>query len=213
MNCPNKRQDQILIVEDDQVYLDLLTGVLNVDFAVIPARSSAEACNLLADGRFSLVLLDWNLSKHRGSVEEDPTGSGVLKRCREIDPHLPVVVMSGLLSVDVRHDAILNEADSFLQKPFSLTLLARHVSRWIERTEAADKDFRLRNEADILPLKEIQRKYVHRVVEMLGGNVSCAAEKLNVHRNTVSSILGACRSVGERQTAARSKRAGREVSQ
>jgi two-component system, response regulator RegA len=190
MNTKPCKTNRLLLVEDDQSQCDVYKAALESEhLTVVVARSSNDACALLENGNFHLTLLDWGLSECRKSTNEDPTGATVLKRCREIDPHLPVIVMSGLISVDVRSDSLLNQADSYLQKPFSMGLLWHHVSRWLERVNADKDQFRLRDETDILPLQELERRYVTRVLEILGGNISDTGRRLDLHRQTVTAFL------------------------
>jgi DNA-binding NtrC family response regulator len=124
----------ILIVEDDEVFMNLLaTELRGAGWDTLTATSAPEACRVLQQEHVSLVLLDWNLSKP--GVPERETGSVVLKTCRAVDPLIPVIVMSGERAFDVRTDAVLNDADSYLEKPFSMSLLVGHVSRWLKRRD------------------------------------------------------------------------------
>jgi DNA-binding response OmpR family regulator len=134
------RPESVLIVEDDATLLDVLSIQLReAGLNVVTAASSGEACGLLERDKFSLVLLDWNLSAKKTGSEEDLTGKTVLKFCRAIAPLMPVIVMSGETAFDVRTDAVSNEADSFLAKPFSMNLLVAHVSRWLKRQESTNQ--------------------------------------------------------------------------
>ena len=126
----------ILIVEDDEVFLNVLvTQLSGVGWEVRTATSVEQACQLLHQERMSLVLLDWNLSNASGGGGAATTGSVVIKTSREVDPLIPVIVMSGERAFDVRTDAVLHEADSYLEKPFSMSLLVGHVSRWLKRCD------------------------------------------------------------------------------
>jgi DNA-binding NtrC family response regulator len=149
------------------------------------AHSSNEAYAALSSGGFAAVVLDWNLSNsHRGEA----TAKGILKKYKELYPHLPVIVVSGFADVDVRNDALHNGADSFLAKPFGLELLITHVKRWTERVAAVDESLWPTNITNVRPLDEVQRRYVLRVLSLTGENVSRAAEVLKIHRHTVASI-------------------------
>jgi len=96
---------------------------------------------------------------------------------------MPVLVMSGM-PFDVRTDAIMEEADAFLLKPFSCIVLNKQVARLIERDTFLPK-----RPEDILPLEEVKRVYIQHVVALLNNNASLAAEKLQIHRQTVSAAL------------------------
>jgi DNA-binding NtrC family response regulator len=107
-----------------------------------------------------------------------------------LDPWLPVIVWSGYDTMDVRTDAVLAEADSFLAKPFSLALLANHLRHWLNRARASQTPWKLTCAQDILPLEEVKRRYVVEAVRLMDGNVAAAARKLDLHRHTVAALLG-----------------------
>ena len=79
----------------------------------VPAASVAEALAALQNHRVALTVLDWGL---------DRCGSEVLRESKTLYPQMPVIVMSGR-PYDVRTDAIVGQADTFLMKPFSATVL------------------------------------------------------------------------------------------
>lgn len=184
-----RAKKRMLIVEDDEAFSAVLVdGFEAEDFIVDTARCSDEAYAMLDTGSFSIIVLDWNLiNSHRGEA----TSKGVLKKCKRLYPHVPVVVISGFNTIDVRNDAIQNGADSFLGKPFGVELLISHAKQWIERVAAVDEHLWPIDIAGVLPLNEVQRKYVLRVLKLTGENVSRAAEALKIHRHTVASIKAA----------------------
>jgi DNA-binding response OmpR family regulator len=182
----------ILVVEDDTKLLGNVVEYLAVEgFSVLSATSATRACELLGRHPIALVLLDWDLSGGRTSPSDPGTGDVVLKACRQIDPFIPVIVMSGLQSVDARTDAVLAQADSFLAKPFSLNLLTNHLRHWIGRMAASRPLCPLAREEDVLPFEELKRRYVRAVVRLLDGNVAQAARRLKLHRHTVAALLAA----------------------
>jgi DNA-binding NtrC family response regulator len=180
---------RILIVEDSKDFSAVLTeGFRSENFATVSAYSSDDAYAALRSGGFAAVVLDWNLSdSHRG----EPTAKGILKSCKELYPHVPLIVVSGFADVDVRNDALHNGADSFLAKPFGVELLLAHVKRWIKRVAAIDESLWPSEITDVRPLAEVQRKYVLRVLNLTEENVSRAAEVRKIHRHTVTSIKAA----------------------
>src|SRR5690349_2480389 len=108
----------ILIVEDDELMRQMVTSTCEVEgLASIAVATADEAVQILKSRKIALVLLDWGL---RGAM--DTSGAAVLRFCKETDPLMPVIVMSGL-PFDWRTDAATNRADGFLQKPFNSTLL------------------------------------------------------------------------------------------
>ena len=174
-----KHNTPVLIVDDDPHVLDVIRLSLTArNIFCLSATSVAEACSLVEKEKISLILLDWKL---------DRSGMEVLRTCREIYPLMPVIVMSGL-PLDIRTDAMLAEADGFLQKPFSPAVIVSHVERWLRRLSTASTSLPEREE-EILLFEDLKRTYLYHVVKLLQGNVTVAAEKLGMHRHTLSSAL------------------------
>jgi DNA-binding response OmpR family regulator len=171
----------ILIVENEPDCRRLLIEMLRgFDLNCLAAESNAEGLSLLQSNRISLVLLDWELA--------DGLGSRFLQVAKKQHPLLPVVVMSGKL-YDVRTDAMVEQADAFLSKPWNATVLTNQVNRLLKLSEAANQGLFPKKSEDILPLAEIKTAYIRRAVQLLDGNVSLTAERLDVHRQTVAAAL------------------------
>ena len=63
---------RILLVEDDEIVLTMLEGVLStVGYAVYTAKTAAVARTLLAASSYSLVIADWRLPDGDGAVVAD----------------------------------------------------------------------------------------------------------------------------------------------
>jgi DNA-binding response OmpR family regulator len=170
----------ILVVEDEADTRELVICTLAADgLACISAASVAEAIAALQNNRIALTVLDWGL---------DRCGAEVLREMNQHCPQVPVIVMSGR-PYDVRTDAIVGQADAFLAKPFSATVLRNQVLRLLRRTEDHAPAMLPRNPEDIRPLSEIKELYIRHVVSLLNDNISLAAEKLGIHRQTVSVAL------------------------
>jgi len=196
MSCPPSKRSTpsstpaILVVDDEPAVLKLLARHLtDQGHRVIPARSAQEACRHLEDHRIALVVLDWDLSRGVTGPEEPDCGQVVLAACRQQDAHLPVIVISGYQGVDVRSDALLANASSFVAKPFSLHVLEQHVRHWLQPTTTSLPPSLPRCPDAVLSLEELKRRYTRVVVSQLKGNMAEAARRLGVHRHTVASLL------------------------
>jgi DNA-binding NtrC family response regulator len=176
-NAPAAQIDKplILVVDDEPDTRQIIVGALTGGgFSCATATSVGEAISALNNDRFKLMVLDWGL---------DRCGSEVLHLAKRLYPQMPVLVMSGL-PFDVRTDAIMEEADAFLPKPFSNIVLNKQAAQLIARDTFLPK-----RPEDILPLEEVKRVYIQHVVALLDNNASLAAEKLHIHRQTVSAAL------------------------
>ncbi|MGD0262408.1 MAG: response regulator [Verrucomicrobiota bacterium] len=170
----------ILVVEDEEDTREFIKGALQTNgLACIAVASVAGATAALEKNTVALIVLDWGL---------DRSGAEVLQFSRELYPLMPVIVMSGQ-PFDVRTDAVVQQADAFLQKPFSATVLTSQVTQLIKRARSSNPEFLPQRSENILPLDEVKNIYIRHVVHLLNNNVSLAAKGLGIHRQTVSAVL------------------------
>jgi len=78
-------------------------------------QSPQAALDLLARSEFDLVFADLNYSRDTTSGAE---GLDLLGRIQQLDPQLPVVVMTAWANVDVAVEAMRRGARDFVQKPW-----------------------------------------------------------------------------------------------
>ena len=174
----SKDNVEILVVDDNHDLLSMLShGIEASGLKCLIASSTEEGCLMLRTHRITLVLLDWRLVEGGHEL----TGAELLRTCRTEHPLMPVLVMSGvpLAHMDVRTDAILAQADGFLQKPISITLVVALINRWLQRL-AATITLPL-CEGEVKTFEGAKRKYVEHVVKLCDGNISLAARKMGFH--------------------------------
>ena len=171
---------RVLVVDADQDFRRYITDCLEAEGIVcITATSVSEALEALARNKVSVVLVDWFL---------DHVATEVVRKARSISELMPIIVMSGK-SYNVKMDALLADADEFLEKTLGGSALANRVKRWMGRLEAAPDVFLPQREEDILLLDEVKYRYIRHVVQLVGNNISLAAQKLGVHRQTISAAM------------------------
>ena len=173
---------RVLVVENDQDFRRYITDCIEAEgISCISATSVSEALEALERNKISVVLVDWFL---------DRVAAEVVRAARSISPHMPIIVMSGK-SYNVKMDALLADADEFLETSIGGSALANRVKRWMGRLEAAPDVFLPQREEDILLLDEVKYRYIRHVVQLVGNNISLAAQKLGVHRQTISAAMAA----------------------
>jgi two-component system nitrogen regulation response regulator NtrX len=117
----------ILIVDDEPDIRDLIAGVLEDEgYMTRTAACSDTALLAVTERKPSLVLLDVWL---RGSKLD---GLEVLKAIKQIDPRMPVIIISGHGNIDTAVAAIAEGAVDFIEKPFEASHLLHLVSRATE---------------------------------------------------------------------------------
>src|SRR5262245_19415836 len=171
---------RVLVVDGDQDFRRYITDCIESEgISCITATSVSEALEALSRNKVSVLIVDWFL---------DHVATQVVRRARSISAHMPIIVMSGK-SYNVKMDALLADADEFLEKTIGGSVLANRVKRSMGRLEAAPDVFLPRREEDILILDEVKYRYIRHVVQLVGNNISVAAQKLGVHRQTISAAM------------------------
>ncbi len=183
MNVKKPKLDggkRVLVVDADQDSRRYLTDCIEAEgISCITASSVSEALEALAGNKISVLLVDWFL---------DHVASEVVRTARSISTQMPIIVMSGK-SYNVKMDALLADADEFLEKNIGGAMLAKRVKRWLGRLETAPDVFLPQREEDVLLLDEVKHHYIRHVVQLVGKNISLAAQKLGVHRQTISAAM------------------------
>jgi DNA-binding NtrC family response regulator len=115
---------RVLVVDDERLVRWSLTQRLRADgMEVIEAGSSAEA---LQARELDAAILDYRLP--------DGNGISVLRRLREIDPDLPVVMLTAHKDVDIVVEAVKAGASDYVTKPFEVNDVALRLTRAIDAT-------------------------------------------------------------------------------
>ncbi len=119
----------ILIIDDEADIRDLVSGILEDDgHQVRTARDSDEAMEAFRRRKPSLVVLDiWLQGSRMDGLE-------LLGMFKEIDPDMPVVVISGHGTIETAVAAIRKGAYDFVEKPFTADRLLLVVQRALETT-------------------------------------------------------------------------------
>jgi cobalt-zinc-cadmium efflux system membrane fusion protein len=111
----------ILVVDDDEVLLRVLTRVLAREgHAILPAASSAQALELAGEHAPRLALLDLSL--------KDGDGMDLARELRARRPGLPLIVMTGQPWLMDEHPEQRNLLQRVLTKPVNLADLRQAVN-------------------------------------------------------------------------------------
>ena len=129
----------ILLVEDKDSLRAMLRLALETQgHEVIEARDQTEAIQALRSGRPGLVLSDLRLS--------EGDGFGVLRAAKELDPDMPVVVMTAYGSIQDAVAAMKEGALDFLAKPVDPDHLLLLVERALSQRRIAAENILLKEE-------------------------------------------------------------------
>ena len=129
----------ILLVEDKDSLRAMLRHALEAQGHVVAeARDEPEAVQLLRSSRPGVVLSDLRLP--------EGDGFGVLRAAKELDPELPVVVMTAFGSIQDAVAAMKEGALDFLAKPVDPDHLLLIVERALSQRRLATENILLKEE-------------------------------------------------------------------
>jgi DNA-binding NtrC family response regulator len=139
---------RILIADDQAEVLDALRLLLKGEgFGTESAGSPRRVLTALEKEEFDAVLMDLNYTRDTTSGRE---GLDLLARIRELDPVLPVVVMTAWGSVDGAVEAMRRGARDYLEKPWDNTRLIATLRTQVELGRALRRSRRLEGENRLL---------------------------------------------------------------
>jgi DNA-binding NtrC family response regulator len=129
----------ILLVEDKDSLRTMLRHALEAqDHTVVEARDQIEAVAALQAARPGVVLSDLRLP--------NGDGFGVLRAAKELDPELPVIVMTAFGSIQDAVAAMKEGALDFLAKPVDPEHLLLMVERALAQRRLATENILLKDE-------------------------------------------------------------------
>jgi DNA-binding NtrC family response regulator len=140
---------QVLVVDDEKIMQDSLPRILTKEgYEVQTTSSGEEAIEKFDRESFDIVLLDIKMPG-MGGIE-------TLRRLKEMDPAITILIVTGYPSIDSAVKAIKLGAYDYITKPFTPDVLRVAINRALERKSLVTENLQLRrqlkakNEADIV---------------------------------------------------------------
>jgi two-component system sensor histidine kinase/response regulator len=137
--CREKPLKTILIVDDEATVRDLCIRALK-GYHLLQAGSGEAALAFFDKGGIDVILTD--------VMMPGMDGIELLKRIKEKDPTVVVIVMTGLAEKDVILNALKEDADDFISKPLNLLQLKTAIDKALVKKALKD---------EIATLKSIDR--------------------------------------------------------
>jgi len=161
---------RLLIVDDEMVIREGLKRVLEGEgFTVEACSSGFNAIEIMQQREFDLIITDLKMP--------GMSGIEVLKSVRTLQPHIPVILITGFASVDTAVEAMKNGATDYISKPFAPDVLLEKVHHALSQRTVPLDDINLNAEVSqqhgfhqfIGESKEMQKVY-HRIMHVAATN-------------------------------------------
>ncbi len=129
---------KVLIVDDEIGILDTVSGILEDEgYTTLPAKDAETAMDILDKEDIDLVFLDVWLPKM--------SGIDAIKRIKEKDFHIPVIMISGHGNIEVAVQAVKLGAFDFLEKPLSMERILLTAERALQFKNLEKENIKLRS--------------------------------------------------------------------
>jgi DNA-binding NtrC family response regulator len=143
-----RTERRILIADDQADVREALALLFKAEgYTFQAADSPAGLLALMVKEEFALVLMDLNYTRDTTSGQE---GLELLSKIQELDPSVPVVVMTAWANVELAVEAMRHGARDFIQKPWDNVRLLTIVQTQIQLGQALRKSKRLEAENEVL---------------------------------------------------------------
>ncbi len=136
-----KESVSILIVDDDDVYRELIRDVVNEEGAqIVVAYDGVDAVEKLQDAPVDILITDLNMPRMDGLK--------LLAYARQIYPHILSIIVTGYGSLESAIEAIRQGAYDYVQKPFKIERIALVIKNAIDKIRILRDRARLLSELD-----------------------------------------------------------------
>ena len=126
----------ILIVDDEAIIRDLCRRALK-GYRVLEAADGEEALKVFENGGVDVILTD--------VMMPNMDGIELLKRLKELEPTVVVIVMTGYADKDVILNALKADADDFITKPLNLLQLKTAIEKALVKKALKEEIANLKN--------------------------------------------------------------------
>lgn len=167
----NTNYGTILVVDDNPAILTAVKICLDGVFERIITLSKPDAIlPTIQQEHIDVILLDMNFTLGVNSGQE---GMIWLTTIHRKHPDIPVVLVTAYADVQLAVRGLKNGAVDFVTKPWDNEDLIRKLKDAIDKTK------------EVMPLDELEKEHIKKVVDKCHGNMSKAAELLGITRQTL----------------------------
>lgn len=184
---------KLLIIDDNEAVLRTLKLVLNGVFDRIVTVSNPRLLPaLLSVDDVDAVLLDMNFDARKLDGSE---GLFWLDRIKERENPPAVVLITAFGDVPLAVEAMKRGAEDFVTKPWDNDVLTEKLHKAIAKRRQRMEEQKTVAEAHLykerakeqgnMTLDELKTEHIRRIIKECGGNLTLAAERLGINRQTL----------------------------
>lgn len=167
--------DSLLIVEDDDRFADTLATEFSDRGYEVARAAGLSDLHALDATAYRYAVVDLRLRRD--------SGLDAISWIKEKSPETRVVVLTGYGSIATAVQATKNGAEKYLTKPVDID----ELEIALRGTEEGDAEIEIPEK--FLSLDRHEREYIEYVLQECDGNISQAARRLGLHRQSLQRKL------------------------
>jgi signal transduction histidine kinase len=178
---------QVLVIDDEMGPRESLRMLLKPSYQVHTADSVESGLRLLTEKKPDAIVMDIRMP--------GMTGIEGLRRIRQIDPHLSVIMLTGFGALDTAKEALRLGANDYISKPFDAREMREVISRNVERTRLHRTSEHAASE-----IKELNNRLLQELAqkERLASLGQASAEFVHDIGNPLTIVLGYVQLLGKK---------------
>jgi len=170
-----QRQEHLLLVDDDEVFLSVLSRSLSKRGYMVSGASGIEDAMLKAEQTMpDLAVVDLKL--------EGESGLDLISKLKDINPNMNIVLLTGYSSIATAVTAIKRGASDYLSKPVT----AGDVIKALDGERRADM---APEEFSPMSVERMEWEHIQKILKEKDGNISATARSLGMYRRTLQRKL------------------------
>lgn len=174
-NTAHDENPSVLLVDDDEVFLEVLAKAMAKRGFMVSAASSAEAAiELVKLDAPEFAVIDLKMRGNSGLV--------LVRQIAALEAGVRMVVLTGYASIATAVEAIKLGATHYLAKPVEVEEIIAAFQQ-----EAGNSDIAVTPSP--LSVDRLEWEHIQRILKENDGNVSATARSLNMHRRTLQRKL------------------------
>lgn len=171
----NDEHPTLLLVDDDEVFLNVLAMAMRKRGFLVTLAHSAETAFAIAQlDPPELAVVDLKMSGNSGLV--------LVRQLSSLQAGTKIVVLTGYASIATAVEAIKLGATHYLAKPVDADEIVAAFDK-----ESGDVEVELASSP--LSVDRLEWEHIQRVLSENDGNISATARSLNMHRRTLQRKL------------------------
>lgn len=187
------KQAKVLVIDDNTAVLSTLRIVLKSCFSTVVAVADPKLIPaLISQGDVDAVLLDMNFGSDRLDGQDGLFWLDRIINRSGLDNPPAVVMITAFGDISLAVQSLKKGASDFIQKPWDNNDLVTKLSEAIDKRDARTRETQdttadaASDETEVTStLEEMEKQAIRKMLEQSDRNLSVAADKLGVSRQTL----------------------------